>query len=185
MALDIDSYNRAWEFVTVRHMGQTYGGRSKEQQIPYINHLASVAAEVTAGIGAEPGWDLNLAIHCALLHDVIEDTATTFDEIQNLYGRDVANGVQALTKDARIASSPAKMADSLARIRLQPKEVWAVKLADRIANLYHPPFYWTAEKIERYKIEARIILDALGAASPRLAARLAAKIDAYGAQAAQ
>ena len=56
-----------------------------------------------------------------------------------------------------------------------------MKLADRIANLYHPPFYWNAEKIAQYKVEARVILDTLGSASPRLAARLADKIAAYGA----
>lgn len=72
------------------------------------------------------------------------------------------------------------MQDSLRRIQLEPKEIWAVKLADRIANLYHPPFYWNAERNAQYKIEARVILDALGSASPRLAARLEDKIAAYG-----
>ena len=180
MMSNIDNYARAWEFVTLKHMGQTYGGRSADQQIPYISHLASVAAEVAWAVAGEPGWDSDLAVQCALLHDVLEDTATTFDEVSEQFGLAVAQGVQALTKDAHLASSELRMQDTLRRIRLQPREIWAVKLADRIANLYHPPFYWNAEKINQYKIEARTILAALGAANARLAARLEGKIAAYG-----
>jgi (p)ppGpp synthase/HD superfamily hydrolase len=161
-------------------MGQTYGGRSADQQIPYISHLASVAAEVAWGIAGEHGWDADLAIQCALLHDVIEDTDATFDEVSDRFGVAVAHGVQALSKDAALGTSALRMQDTLRRIQREPKEVWAVKLADRIANLYHPPFYWNAEKIAQYQIEARVILDALGSASPRLATRLANKIAAYG-----
>ncbi len=180
MISDIDSYQRAWEYVTLKHMGQTYGGRSADQQIPYINHLASVAAEVAWGTAGEPAWDGGLAIQCALLHDVIEDTDATFDDVSERFGVAVARGVQALTKDERLGSSAERMQDSLRRIQQEPKEVWAVKLADRIANLYHPPFYWNDDKIAQYKIEARVILDALGSANAKLAARLENKIAAYG-----
>ena len=175
----IDAYARAWDFATVRHAGQTYGGRQQGEQVPYISHLASVAAEVAWAVAATPGWDLDLAVQCALLHDVIEDTATTVDEVSQRFGPAVAAGVQALTKNEQLASAD-KMADTLARIQRQPKEVWAVKLADRISNLYHPPFYWSDEKIGQYKVEARVILDALGPANDKLASRLAAKIAAYG-----
>jgi GTP diphosphokinase / guanosine-3',5'-bis(diphosphate) 3'-diphosphatase len=72
------------------------------------------------------------------------------------------------------------MADSLRRIKLQPREVWLVKLADRIVNLQPPPEHWQADKIAAYRAEARVILAALGEASPLLAARLAEKIEAYG-----
>lgn len=92
MISDIDSYARAWEFVTIKHMGQTYGGRSADQQIPYISHLASVAAEVAWGVAGQPGWDLNFAVQCALLHDVIEDTDATFDEVSDRFRAVVARG---------------------------------------------------------------------------------------------
>ena len=90
MTPDIDKYARAWVFATLQHMGQTYGGRSADQQIPYIHHLASVAAEVTWGIAGEPGWDVDLAIQCALLHDVIEDTDASFDVVSEQFGVAVA-----------------------------------------------------------------------------------------------
>jgi (p)ppGpp synthase/HD superfamily hydrolase len=72
------------------------------------------------------------------------------------------------------------MEDSLRRIRQQPREVWRVKLADRITNLQPPPSYWTPEKRGKYRAEAVTILDALGEASPFLATRLRGKIEAYG-----
>lgn len=180
MQSGIDAYAQAWEFVTLRHAGQTYGGRSEGEQIPYINHLASVAAEVAWAIAGTPGWDLDLAVQCALLHDVIEDTDTACAEVSAQFGPAVAAGVMALTKNAQLASSDDRMADTLARIQRQPKEIWAVKLADRITNLYHPPFYWTGEKMEHYRAEAGRILDALGSANAPLAQRLRDKIAAYG-----
>ncbi|HEY0064165.1 MAG TPA: HD domain-containing protein [Telluria sp.] len=179
MKSGIDAYAQAWEFVTLRHAGQTYGGRQKGEQIPYINHLASVAAEVAWALAGDTQFNLDLAVQCALLHDVIEDTSTSVEEIAATFGEDVAAGVMALSKDSTLATSEAKMFDTLARIKLQPREVWAVKLADRISNLYHPPFYWTAEKKRQYAAEAALILDSLGAANLKLASRLTAKIAAY------
>jgi (p)ppGpp synthase/HD superfamily hydrolase len=73
------------------------------------------------------------------------------------------------------------MADSLRRIRLQPKAVWMVKLADRITNLQPPPAYWTKEKAARYRDEAVQIHAALKDADEALAARLMARIEAYRA----
>ena len=71
------------------------------------------------------------------------------------------------------------MEDSLARIQQQPPEIWLVKMADRISNLYHPPYYWDNAKIEAYRYEAMIIYQALHPASEKLAGRLLQKIEAY------
>ncbi len=72
------------------------------------------------------------------------------------------------------------MADSIARIKMQPHIIWSVKMADRITNLYHPPFYWTKERIDQYKEESYFILKELGAANAKLATRLEQKIAEYG-----
>lgn len=180
MSWDIDQYAKIWEFVTLKHMGQTYGGRHSGEQIPYINHLASVATEVLWGMTAAPQMNLDLALQCALLHDVIEDTETSFATVQNTFGNAVAVGVLALTKDKKLLSRTEQMADSLQRIRQQPQEIWMVKMADRISNLYHPPFYWNIDKIEQYRIESLSILEALGSSNAQLAKRLTEKIAAYG-----
>ncbi|NTU80585.1 MAG: bifunctional (p)ppGpp synthetase/guanosine-3',5'-bis(diphosphate) 3'-pyrophosphohydrolase, partial [Chloroflexales bacterium] len=91
----------------------------------------------------------------------------------------VADGVLALSKDEALPKDE-RMPDSLRRIQAQPHAVWLVKLADRIVNMQPPPKHWQGDKIAAYKDEAHAILAALGAASPLLAARLAAKIEAYG-----
>lgn len=171
-----DRYTAAARFAAAAHQGQTVPG----SELPYLLHVTLVAMEVTAAVRAEPGHDEDLAVQCALLHDTVEDTAVTYDQVAAAFGQAVADGVLALTKDENLPKD-AQMPDSLRRIRAQPREVWLVKLADRIVNMQPPPKHWQADRITAYKEEARSILAALGAASPLLAARLAAKLEAYGA----
>jgi (p)ppGpp synthase/HD superfamily hydrolase len=174
-----DSFAQAWNFATFYHQGQTYGGVTEGVQVDYLNHVGSVAAEVIWALPERPDLRGDLAVQCALLHDVVEDTRATLALVRATFGPAVADGVQALTKNKRLPTKAAQMADSLARIQAQGHEVWMVKLADRIANLYHPPFYWDNRRIEEYRREAMAIHAALHPASPALAARLWAKIERY------
>jgi (p)ppGpp synthase/HD superfamily hydrolase len=137
-----------------------------------------VAMEVMAALTVEHGLDGNLAIQCALLHDVIEDTGTTFQQVKEEFGQDVAQGVLALSKDVRL-DDRYQLADSLKRILLEPKEISIVKLSDRITNLQSPPRHWRRDKKATYREEAKEILEKLGSASPFLSRRLAEKIDEY------
>lgn len=175
-----DTYNKAWLFATLAHAGQSYGGHLPGLRIDYLNHIGSVAMETIYGLSrtAEP-LDADLAIQCALLHDSLEDTATTYAQLVGEFGQAVADGVLALTKREDLPDKAAMMQDSLDRIRQQPREVWMVKLADRIANLYHPPHYWDRAKMAAYAAEAQLIYDALAPANKVLAERLAAQIVAY------
>src|SRR5687767_4651807 len=132
-----DRYVAALRFAADRQLAQKMLG----SDLPYLVHLTSVAAEVIAAL-PNSGLDADLAVSCALLHDVVEDTNATLEVVSEQFGSDVAAGVDALTK--RKVSDP--MADSLRRIREQPHAVWAVKLADRFTNLAPPPSYWTREK---------------------------------------
>lgn len=170
---------RAWAFAARRHKGQTYGGRNEGERVEYMTHVGSVVMEVSWALQLDATADADLALQCAALHDTIEDTGASFDELAEQFGRAVAEGVLALSKDASLPDKRSQMDDSLRRIRLQPREVWMVKLADRIANLYAPPFYWDNEKILAYQHEARLIHQALGTANETLATRLARKIEAY------
>ena len=119
--------------------------------LPYIMHLSFVAMEVIATLGKERGFDGNLAVQCALLHDTVEDTDTKYNELADKFGSNVADGVNALTKDETIGDNTVEewhrkklqMADSLKRIRTQPREIWVVKMADRVTNLQPPPNHWT------------------------------------------
>jgi len=174
MLFSPDRYVAALEFAAHRHLAQRIPGGD----LPYVVHVTSVAAEVIAGLATTPVDNPELAVLCALLHDAIEDTPTTHAEIAERFGTAVADGVQALSKDPGVAKED-QMADSLRRIRLQPREVWMVKLADRITNLAEPPHYWTREKRQKYRDEAITIAEALGAASPTLDARIRSRATEY------
>jgi len=169
-----DSYIKAYKFAANVHRGQMVPGTD----IPYIMHLSFVSMEIIAALNTEQGCNENLAVQCALLHDVVEDTDVTYQQVMEEFGSAVADGVLALSKDKAMAKH-LQMTDSLQRIRRQPPEIWMVKLADRITNLQPPPSDWSKEKIERYKTEAVEILNALGEASNFLFSRLREKINAY------
>jgi (p)ppGpp synthase/HD superfamily hydrolase len=175
----IDDLQDVWHLATRVHDGQKYGGRNDGEQIEYLNHIGGVVFEVLTALMIENDLDGHLALHCALLHDTIEDTTLTYENILNKYGLEVANGVLALTKDPTIEGKRAKMEDSLQRIKVQPKEVWAVKMADRIVNLYAAPYYWNDEKKREYVEEAQLIYNELHPASKYLADRLSRKIRDY------
>ena len=149
-------------------------------RLPYFYHVVLVAMETTAALAVEDGHGGDLAVQCALLHDVLEDTPATAHQLAAQFGPAVTAGVRALTKNTAIADKSARMRDSLNRIRRQPSAVWVVKLADRIVNLQPPPLDWDDAKVARYRLEAQEICDTLGAASPVLADRLAGKIRRYG-----
>lgn len=169
-----DLYLRAVRFAAEAHQGQKIPG----EELPYLLHVCQVASEVQAALAAEPQERPDLALACALLHDTIEDTKVDRAALAAAFGEAVAAGVAALSKDPALPKDQA-MADSLRRIREQPREVWLVKLADRIVNLEPPPHYWKPPKIAAYREEAVRILAALGEASPYLSARLTARIAGY------
>jgi (p)ppGpp synthase/HD superfamily hydrolase len=169
-----DRYVEAMRFAAAKHNGQKEPGHD----LPYLVHLVSVAAEVIAALPTTKLANPDLAVVCALLHDVVEDTPTPLDEVAARFGDDVAAGVSALTKNDKLPK-PEQMPDSLRRIRQQPPEIAVVKLADRITNLSEPPHYWTPEKRRAYREEAIVIADTLGDASPTLDARMRARIERY------
>jgi len=174
---DQDIYLKAWNFASSIHLGQTLPGSG----ISYINHLGLVAMEAAAAIANNQNiQNPNLLIQCALLHDAIEDTPTTYEEIEKEFGDEVAAGVLSLSKNDKLPTKMEQMLDSLLRIKQQPKAVWMVKLCDRITNLQPPPNHWNHEKILKYRDEACAILEHLGEANQFLADRLKAKIENYG-----
>jgi (p)ppGpp synthase/HD superfamily hydrolase len=172
--LDPDLYRRALHFAAVAHGAQKVPG----SEMPYLVHVCTVAAEVVSALEAEPHRDAALAVPCALLHDVVEDTTTVLDHIESAFGEAVAAGVDALSKRPSLPKE-AQMGDSLERIRRQPHEIWMVKLADRLTNLQPPPAHWTPAKCHKYRLEAETILASLGEASPYLCARFKQRLAEY------
>jgi len=172
---DQDQYIKAWNFSSKVHNTQQVPGTD----FPYINHIGLVAMEVMAAVSHGEVDNPTLAVQCALLHDTIEDCDVTSKQIQTTFGQQVADGVQALSKDKNVGDKAAQMNDSLQRIKRQPIEIALVKLADRTTNLQPPPHHWTVDKCNRYCNEAQLIFEQLGHASPYLAKRLADKIANY------
>ena len=170
-----DRYVDALRFAAAAHIKQTEQG----SDLPYLVHVVSVAAEVIAALPADA--DADLAVTCALLHDSIEDTDVTLAQIVARFGEAVGAGVSALTKNPELPTKAEQMVDSLRRITTQPREIAIVKLADRITNMAPPPRDWSNEKCAAYRVEAGLIADTLGYASPELASRLRMRMEAYRA----
>ena len=171
-----ENYIEVLNFAAIAH-----GEQKTPKDLPYIAHITCVAMEVInacekSSLDEEKA---NLAISCALFHDVIEDANITYDELYMKFGEKVANGVEALTKDKTLASKQEQMKDSIERLLTQPYEVQMVKLADRITNLGIPPKHWDNEKIKKYQKEAGFILSCLCNSNIYLSKRLKEKIENY------
>lgn len=169
-----EKYIKSFRFAAEKHKGQLFPGT----EWSYVVHLSMVAMEIIASLNYEPDVNGDLAVQTAILHDVLEDTGTTYTELQDEFGQQIAAGVLSLTKDEAVEKL-GRMADSLRRIKMQPKEIWMVKLADRITNLQPPPAYWDNEKRVKYLEEAQVIYDELKDASEFLSERLKDKILEY------
>lgn len=176
MYLSQELYIKAWNYASQAHLGQKIPG----SDISYLNHIGLVTFEsMSAIINSSQIENRDLLIVCSLLHDTIEDTLTTYDDIKEIFDSNVADGVLALTKNKSLITKEEKIIDSLKRIKCQPKEIWMVKLSDRITNLQPPPKFWNNEKIRNYRDEAISIFNELGESNKYLSDRLKRKIENY------
>jgi hypothetical protein len=163
---------------------KAHGEQKTPNGLPYSFHIVSVANEIINSLSMHKiSYDeANVAIACALLHDVNEDT----DEEVSKYTIEfpsqnvdiVTRGVAALTKDETLPK-PQQMKDSLKRLKEMPYCVQMVKLADRITNLAPAPKFWNKNKRKAYLDEAKFILKELGSSNKYLADKLQNKIDNY------
>lgn len=174
-----DAYITAWHFAIQAHGNQTCPCIFEGISMPYASHLGSVSMEVIAALNTDPTLNGNLAVQCALLHDTIEDTKVDFTTLEEHFGFEVASGVLALTKNKQFPTKKEQMLDSLERILMQPREIWIVKMADRISNLQPPPFHWDISKRRLYREEAILIHEYLHTANTLLSQRLREKIEEY------
>lgn len=167
-------YQKAWNFAAQQHQGQTM----PDSPHPYLEHLGNVAFEVLLAAANSDAFDIAFALQMAILHDTIEDTACTYNDLFVHFGKRIADGVLALTKLEEIPKE-SQMVDSIQRILQLEKEVGAVKLADRITNLQPPRPSWSKEKIRAYHTEAIFIHQKLAHCNAFLAERLHNEIERY------
>ena len=176
-----DLYRKALEFACKAHNNQKMPSTSaSETELPYFLHITEVMTEIVVAFQNTKDENINttLGVLVAILHDTVEDTAISLSDIETEFGKEVRNGVWAMTKNEELPKER-QMEDSLAKLLKEPKEVQAVKLADRIVNLKEPPHYWSVEKKRNYQQEARLILEKLQHSNSYLAKRLSKKIVAY------
>lgn len=121
---------KAKKFATEKHKGQTYTGKE------FIEHPAQTARIIEAALIFMPSDD-NL-IAAAYLHDTLEDTETTYEELKATFGSDIANLVKEVT-DAGWNVFP----------HLETQRGIMLKFADRLANLSHMD-QWKPERQKRY-----------------------------------
>lgn len=171
-----DNYQKAIRFAAEKHaeLQQTLPGSI----IPYAVHLSNVAMEILIAASHTKDFDTEFAVQVALLHDILEDTLVPFEELVVKFDVDIATAVLALSKRDSLPKED-QMPDCIKRIKQCKKEVWAVKMADRITNLQPPPSQWDKLKKTNYLLEAKFILNELDGANEYLENRLAAKIVEY------
>ncbi|MCX5794384.1 MAG: HD domain-containing protein [Elusimicrobia bacterium] len=122
--LDQDLLTRAFRFALRAHAGQ----KRKGTDLPYILHPLGVAATVLQLRG-----DSRMAA-AALLHDVVEDTATSLAALRRVFPAPVVRLVAALTDDTRLSWEERKRR-TVAKLRRAPRELLAVSFADKLDNI--------------------------------------------------
>jgi guanosine-3',5'-bis(diphosphate) 3'-pyrophosphohydrolase len=160
----IGVFVRAVAFAADKHRSQR---RKDAEASPYINHpiaLANVLAN-------EGGVDDATVLCAAVLHDTVEDTETTVDELGALFGPKVASVVMEVTDDKSLEKSLRKerQVEHAPHISTEAK---LVKLADKISNLRDilasPPADWSAERKQSYFEWAARVVDGLRGVHPGL-----------------
>lgn len=122
--MDFEKYNKAFEFATIRHAKQLRKG----SKIPYIVHIYEVAQYLK-----EEGTDEDTLI-AGILHDTVEDTDTSLEEIEKLFGRDVAALVGDESEDKSLPYLERKRLH-MAHLKASSERAKLVNCADKLSNL--------------------------------------------------
>jgi len=161
---------RAAAFAAEKHRHQR---RKDEEASPYINHPVQVAHILVQENVEDPE-----VLAAALLHDTIEDTNTSLEELEIVFGYEIAVIVNECTDNKKLNKLERKQAqiDHAAHISHKAK---LVKLADKIANVNDindaPPAGWSLERKREYFDWAKKVVDQMRGAHPALEARFDAE----------
>lgn len=161
----------------LRYVARAHAKQVTFEDLPYITHVVGVTTEVIHAC-IESNIDdekTDFAITVSLLHDILEKTRTTHNDILNKFGADIASGVDSMTKNYDLDKNE-QFVDNMKRLLAQPKEIQMIKLADRINNLCIEPEFWDEDEIEAYVKDSRAIYDYLKDSNEFLAKRLDDKI---------
>lgn len=160
----LGAFVKAVAFAAEKHRNQR---RKDAEASPYINHPIALA-----NVLANEGGVVDVTVLCAaVLHDTIEDTETTADELNALFGPKVAAVVMEVTDDKSLEKSVRKQLQVEHAPHTSP-EAKLVKLADKICNLRDilasPPADWPAERKQAYFDWAALVVAGLRGIHPGL-----------------
>jgi guanosine-3',5'-bis(diphosphate) 3'-pyrophosphohydrolase len=153
----IEAVIRAADFAAFKHRSQR---RKDADASPYINHPIALAAVLSSEANiADP------AVLCAaLLHDTIEDTQTTVQELESVFGKVVASIVMEVTDDKSLSKAERKRLQ-IVHAKTASRRARLVKMADKICNLRDiatsPPASWDLRRKRRYFDWARQVVDGI------------------------
>ena len=155
---------KALEFAAQKHRDQR---RKDKNASPYINHPIQLANVLRQEGGvADP-----VVIAAALLHDTVEDTETTWQELRGEFGDEIANIVLEVT-DVQWLKKIVRKRLQVAKARHASHAARLVKLADKICNLRdvaaRPPASWSLERRREYFEWAKEVVDKLRGTHPGL-----------------
>lgn len=160
---------RAADFAARKHRQQR---RKDEASSPYINHplaVATLLAEVGGVTDAE-------VLAAAILHDTLEDTKTTPDELEAAFGPRVRALVEAVTDDKKLRKAERKQIQIDHANGLSCDAV-LIKLGDKIANVadvtHSPPTMWDVARRKEYLDWAAAVVANCPKANAALEARFA------------
>jgi guanosine-3',5'-bis(diphosphate) 3'-pyrophosphohydrolase len=158
---------KAADFAAHKHRDQR---RKDAGKTPYINHPIDLANVLSN----EGGVTDPVTLAAALLHDTIEDTKTTWEELRGEFGEEIADVVAEVTdtkwlsKEARKRLQVSKTSHSSFRAR-------GVKIADKICNLRNilanPPDDWKLREKQAYFDWAKQVVDGVRGSYPQLEQR--------------
>jgi guanosine-3',5'-bis(diphosphate) 3'-pyrophosphohydrolase len=164
---DIGLILAAVQFAAWKHRAQK---RKDEAGSPYINHPVALA-EV---LWNEGGVRDPVVIASALLHDTLEDTETSVEELRGTFGVHVAEVVEEVT-DVKWLGKTSRKRLQVARAGRSSPRAKQVKLADKICNLRdiiaNPPAGWSVERKRAYFDWAKSVIDQVRGTNPRLERR--------------
>lgn len=137
---------KALHFAADKHRDQR---RKDSQASPYINHPITVA-QILSEVGAVDDVEVLIA---AILHDTVEDTETTIEELEKEFGSRVAGIVGEVTDDKTLSKAERKRLQ-IEHARHISKEGALVKIADKISNVqdvtHSPPKGWDDKRRLEY-----------------------------------
>jgi guanosine-3',5'-bis(diphosphate) 3'-pyrophosphohydrolase len=161
---DLGLVLRAAQFAAHKHRNQR---RKDVKATPYINHPIGLAELLhTDGGVRDP-----VVIAAALLHDTIEDTETTYDELRGAFGTAVADVVVEVT-DVKFLARESRKRLQVSKAGRASDRARLVKLADKICNLRDilasPPAAWSLAQRQKYFDWAKAVVDQVRGVNPKL-----------------